>query len=102
MTSESYLAEVGSYNAVTIDPYQGACGLSLFRSKIDSKEEIRRYLEDCKKYIDVFQNIEDMNRALQIDVMIYSGLMKLFLFLKSKKGLIQRAALCVLGHIHVC
>ena len=78
MTSESFLAEVGSYNAVTIDPYQGAYGLSLFMSNIDNKEEIRRYLQDCNQYCEVFRNIEDMSKALQIDIMIYSGLKKLF------------------------
>jgi len=78
MTSESFLADVGSYNAVTIDPYQGACGLSLFINNLDTKEEIRRYLQDCKQYCEVFRNIEDMNKALQIDIMIYTGLMKLF------------------------
>ena len=78
MTSESFLAEVGSYNAVTIDPYQGAWGLSLFMNNPDNKDEIRRYLQDCNQYCEVFINIEDMNKALQIDIMIYTGLMKLF------------------------
>ncbi len=78
MASETNLAEVGSYNAVTIDPFQGACGLSLFKVRREEKDEIERYLEDCNRYCEVFQNIEDMRKAIRIDIMVYTGLIKLF------------------------
>ena len=71
MASVDVLLEVGPYNAVTIDPYQGVCGLSLFKNNIENPHEIRRYLSDCNQFCEVFKNIEDVNKAIDIDIVIY-------------------------------
>ena len=77
MTSVSYLAEAGSYNAVTIEPFQGVCGLNLFLNKKDDYD-VKKNLENCLHFCRVFDNIENQDEALKLDVMIYFGLKKLF------------------------
>lgn len=78
MSSTKILLDMGTYNATTIDPYQGVCGLSLFKNQVDNTVEIQRYLNDCKNFCDVFRNIDDENKAISIDIILYSGIKKLF------------------------
>ena len=78
MKSQSILADVGPYYAVTIDPFQGVFGLSLYKNKMDDKKEIEKYLKYAKRYCEVFIDINNPEKAINIDASTYDGLAKVF------------------------
>lgn len=92
MSIQRALAGLEMYSSMTILPFEGVKGLSLYlKQKVGTRERIFRNLGHCKEFCDVARiSFSNPEKAILENVSVYRGMQEVYKNEKIREGLAEK------------